>query len=217
MPIRVFLADDHTIVREGLRLILEAQEDITVVGQAADGQQAFDLVIKLKPDVVIMDIAMPKLNGIEAAQQIVNSRPSVKVLILSMYSSSEHISRALRAGVRGYLLKESAGKEVVDAVQTIYRGRRYLSEKISKTLVDDYAELQGAPQGKSSLMRLSPREREVLQMIAEGKATKTIAELLCLSPRTVETYRSRLMEKLEINDIASLVKFAIQHGIIPFE
>jgi DNA-binding NarL/FixJ family response regulator len=217
MAIRVFLADDHAVVRDGLRLILEAQEDITVVGEAEDGHQAIDRVLKAKPDIVIMDIAMPGLNGIEATQQILDSRPSVKVLILSMHSSPEYISRALKAGALGFLLKESAGKEVVKAVKTIYLGHRYLCQKISEAVIDDYIDLQEAAQARSPLTRLSPREREVLQLVTEGKTTKEIGQMLFLSPKTVETYRSRLMGKLGIKDIPGLVKFAIQHGITSLE
>jgi DNA-binding NarL/FixJ family response regulator len=217
MAIRVFLADDHAVVRDGLRLILEAQEDITVVGEAADGHQAIDRVLKAKPDVVIMDIAMPGLNGIEATLQILKSCPSVKVVILSMHSSSEHISRALTAGAVGYLLKESAGKEVVKAVKTVYLGHRYLCQKISESLIDDYIDLQETAPAEGPLTRLSSREREVLQLVAEGKTTKEIAGMLYLSTKTIETYRSRLMVKLGINDVPGLVKFAIQHGITSLE
>lgn len=217
MAIRVFLADDHAVVRDGLRLILEAQEDITVVGEAADGHQAIDRVLKAKPDVVIMDIAMPGLNGIEATLQILKSCPSVKVLILSMHSSPEYISRALKAGAFGFLLKESAGKEVVRAVKTIYLGHRYLCQKISEAVINDYIDLQEAAPARSPLTRLSPREREVLQLVTEGKTTKEIGQMLFLSPKTVETYRSRLMVKLGIKDVPGLVKFAIQHGIISLE
>ena len=217
MPIKVFLADDHAVVRDGLRLILETQEDITVVGEAADGRQAVDQVLKLKPDIVIMDIAMPELNGIEATQQILKTLPSVKVIILSMHSSTEHVSRALKAGALGYLLKESAGKEVVNAVKTVYLGHRYLCQQISESLIDDYIDLQEAAPGRSPLARLSAREREVLQLVTEGKTTKEIGRMLSLSPKTVETYRSRLMAKLGIKDVPGLVKFAIQHGITSLE
>lgn len=217
MPIKVFLADDHAVVRDGLRLILEAQEDITVVGEAADGHQAIDRVLKAKPDVVIMDIAMPGLNGIEATLQILKSCPSVKVLILSMHSSPEYISRALKAGAFGFLLKESAGKEVVRAVKTIYLGHRYLCQKISEAVINDYIDLQEAAPARSPLTRLSSREREILQLVAEGKTTKEIAGMLYLSTKTIETYRSRLMVKLGINDVPGLVKFAIQHGITSLE
>jgi DNA-binding NarL/FixJ family response regulator len=217
MNIRVFIADDHAVVRDGLRMILEAQEDITVVGEAADGRQAVDQVLKLKPDIVLMDIAMPDLNGIEATQQILNSSPSVKVVILSIHSSNEHISRALKAGALGYVLKESAGKEVVQAVKTVYLGQRYLCQKISEAVIGDYINLQEGAPARSPLNRLSAREREVLQLIAEGKTSKEIGQMLLLSPKTVETYRSRLMVKLGIKDVPGLVKFAIQHGITSLE
>jgi DNA-binding NarL/FixJ family response regulator len=217
MPIKVFLADDHAVVRDGLRLILEAQEDIKVVGEAADGHQAVGQVLKLKPDIVIMDIAMPGLNGIEATQQILDSCPSVKVLILSIHSSTEYISRALKAGALGYILKESAGKEVVKAVKTVYLGQRYLCRKISEAVIGDYINLQEGAPGRSPLNRLSPREREVLQLVTEGKTTKEIGQMLLLSPKTVDTYRSRLMVKLGITDVPGLVKFAIQHGITSIE
>jgi DNA-binding NarL/FixJ family response regulator len=217
MTIKVFLADDHTVVRDGLRFMLEAQGDITVVGDAADGRQAVNQVQKLKPDVVIMDIAMPELNGIEATQQIRQTCPSTQVVILSVYSNAEHIFRALQAGARGYLLKESAGKEVVSAVRAVCVGRRYLCRKIAETMIDDYVRQRKATLEKSPLERLSLREREVLQLVVEGKSSKEIANILHLSPKSVETYRSRIMQKLNINDIPGLVKFAIQHGITRLE
>jgi DNA-binding NarL/FixJ family response regulator len=217
MPIKVFIADDHPVVRDGLRLILGTQEDITIVGEAADGRNAVDQVLRLKPDVVIMDIAMPELNGIEATQQILETLPAVKVIILSMHSSTEYVSRALRAGALGYILKESAGKNVVNAVKTVYLGHRYLCQRVTESLIGDYINLQEAPPGRSPLARLSPREREILQLVTEGKTSKEIGLMLFLSPKTVETYRSRLMVKLGIKDVPSLVKFAIQHGITSLE
>lgn len=217
MAIRVLLADDHTVIRDGLRFMLEAQGDITVVGDAADGRQAVNQVQKLKPDVVIMDIAMPELNGIEATQQIRYTCPSTQVVILSVYSNAEHIFRALQAGARGYLLKESAGKEVVSAVRAVRVGRRYLSRKIAETMIDDYVHQRESTEAKSPLERLSPREREVLQLVVEGKSSKEIANIIHLSPKSVETYRSRLMQKLNVNDLPGLVKFAIQHGITTLE
>ncbi len=213
MAIKVFLADDHAVVRDGLRFMLEAQTDITVVGDAANGRQAVTQVQKLKPDVVIMDIAMPELNGIEATMEIHQACPSTQVVILSVYSTPEHISRALQAGARGYVLKESAGKEVVSAVRAVHVGRRYLSRKITETMIEDYVRHREAVEEKNPLERLSLREREVLQLVVEGKSSKEIANILCLSPKSVETYRSRLMQKLNVNDLPGLVKFAIQHGI----
>jgi DNA-binding NarL/FixJ family response regulator len=210
MAIGVFLADDHAVVREGLRLVLEAHPDIRVLGEASDGRGAVSEVRRLLPDVVIMDIAMPQSNGIEATLRLRELVPSAKVVILSMHSTTEHIFRALRAGALGYLLKESAGAEVVDAVRAVHAGGRYLSQKIAAHVVDDYLR-EGQP--ASPLQALSRRELEVVQLVAEGKTSAEIAALLSLSPKTVETYRSRLMQKLGVNDVPSLVKFAIQHGL----
>lgn len=210
MAIGVFLADDHAVVREGLRLVLEAHPDIHVLGEASEGRGAVSEVRRLLPDVVIMDIAMPQSNGIEATLRIRELVPSVKVVILSMHSTTEHIFRALQAGARGYLLKESAGAEVVDAVRAVYTGGRYLSQKIAANVVDDYLR-EGQP--ASPLQALSRRELEVVQLVAEGRTSAEIAALLALSPKTVETYRSRLMQKLGVTDVPSLVKFAIQHGL----
>lgn len=217
MSIRVFLADDHAVVRDGLRALLEAQDDITVVGDAANGRQAVDQVRKLRPDVVVMDIAMPELNGIEATQQIRESCPSTQVVILSMHSSPEHVFRALQAGARGYLIKESAGKEVAMAVRALHAGRRYFSRQITDTVIDDYIHQRQFSSDQSPLGSLSPREREVLQLVVEGKSSVEIAEILFLSPKTVETYRSRVMEKLGIHDLPGLVKFAIQQGLTTLE
>jgi DNA-binding NarL/FixJ family response regulator len=217
MSITVFLADDHAVVRDGLRFLLEAQPDIEVIGDAANGREAVRRVIQLCPDVVVMDIAMPELNGIEAAWQIRDMCPSTQTVVLSMHSTTEHVFRALQAGVHGYLLKESAGTEVVNAVRAVHAGHRYLTEKISDRLIDDYVRQRHAPEARSPLARLSPREREVLQLVVEGRSSAEIAGILFLSPKTVETYRSRLMRKLGIGDLPGLVKFAIQHGLTPLE
>jgi DNA-binding NarL/FixJ family response regulator len=213
MTIRVLLSDDHAVVRDGLRYLLEAQGDIVVVGDAADGRQAIKQSQQLHPDVVVMDIAMPELNGIDATQQIRETCPSIQVLILSMHSTTEHIFRALQAGARGYLLKESAGAELVEAVRAVNAGRRYLSDRIVDTVVDDYVDQSQATLAKSPLDRLSSREREILQLVVEGKSSAEIAERLFLSTKSIETYRSRLMQKLGIGDLPSLIKFAIQHGL----
>jgi DNA-binding NarL/FixJ family response regulator len=217
VSITVFLADDHAVVRDGLRVLLEAQSDITVIGDAADGREAVSRVARLRPDVVVIDVAMPELNGIEAAREIGEVCPSTQIIILSMHSTTEHIFRALQAGACGYLLKESAGIEVVNAVRAVHAGHRYLSQKISDKLVDDYVRQRQAAEAKSPLGRLSPREREVLQLVVEGKTSAEIADVLSLSVKTVETYRSRLMHKLGISDLPALVKFAIQHGLTPLE
>jgi DNA-binding NarL/FixJ family response regulator len=217
MSITVFLADDHAIIREGLRMILETQADIRVLGGAADGREAVRLVHELKPDVVVMDISMPELNGIEATRQILLGNPDVRVVILSMHATSEYISRTLEVGASGYLLKESAGLEVIEAVRAAYEGQRYLSRRISDTLVDQYLRICKETYQHDLLETLSGREREVLQLVVEGKSSTEIAERLSLSRKTVETYRSRLMDKLGIEDLPGLVKFAIQHGIIHLE
>ncbi len=214
MKIRVMLADDHTVLRDGLRSLLESQADITVIGEAANGRDAVREVEKLRPDVVVMDIAMPDLNGIEATRIISDRWPEVRVVMLSVFSDAEYIYRALQAGASGYLLKSSAGREVVEAVRTVHLGRRYLSDKITETMVDEYVRQR---QSKSPLEGLSPRERQILQLAAEGKTIPEMAELLSLSPRTVETYRARLMEKLGIKDLRGLIVFAIKHGITPVE
>jgi DNA-binding NarL/FixJ family response regulator len=217
MSITVFLADDHAVLRDGLRCLLKAQHDIKVVGDVADGREAVRRVAELYPDVVIVDIAMPELNGIEAARQIREVCPSSEVIILSMHSTTEHIFRALQAGAHGYLLKESAGVEVVNAVRAVHAGHRYLSQKISDKIIDDYVRQREGAEAKIPLTRLSPREREVLQLVVEGKPSAEIAEILSLSPKTVETYRSRLMQKLGISDLPGLVKFAILYGLTPLE
>ena len=208
--IKVLLADDHAVVRDGLRALLEAQPGMEVVGDVANGREAVRATQKLEPDVVVMDIAMPELNGIEAAREIHERFPSTQILILSMHSTTEHIFRALQAGARGYLLKDSAGAEVVEAVRAVHAGRRYLSNKIAATVVDDYISERHRT---SPLDSLSRRERQILQLIAEGKTSAEVGTMLFLSPKTVDTYRSRMMHKLGIGDVPNLVKFAIQHGI----
>ncbi len=217
MTVAVFLADDHAVVRDGLRYLLEAQPDFKVVGDAADGRQALQLVERLRPDVAIMDIAMPELNGIEATRIIRTDCPSTQVIILSIYSTEEHVSRALQAGALGYVLKESAGIEVVNAVRAVHSGHHYLSQKLSDQLIDDYLHQINSSGGKGPLARLSPREKEVLQLVVEGKSSAEIAAALSLSVKTVETYRSRIFHKLDIDDLPSLVKFAIQHGLTPLD
>ena len=215
--ISVFLADDHTVVRDGLRFLLDAQTDITVVGDAADGHEAVRRAVELRPDVVVMDIAMPRLNGIEATRQIRDDCPDVEIIILSMHVTAEHVYRALQAGAQGYLVKESAGAEVVEAVRAVGAGRRYLARRIMNIVVESFMKLGEEETELSPLERLSPRERDVLQLVVEGHTSTEIAERLALSSSTVETYRSRLMKKLGIKDIPSLVKFAIQHGITPLD
>jgi DNA-binding NarL/FixJ family response regulator len=217
MSIRVLLADDHAVVRDGLRALLEAQDDIEIVGTAGDGRSAVLLASEVKPDIAVMDISMPQLNGIDATHEMKLLAPDVRVIILSMHSTSEHVFRALQAGARGYLLKESAGREVARAVKAVYDGRWYLSEKINSLLVDEFIQFRGDAPAVSPLARLSLREREVLQLVVEGRSSADIAGALYLSPKSVDTYRSRLMRKLGVKDLSSLVKFAIQHGLTSLE
>jgi DNA-binding NarL/FixJ family response regulator len=210
MTIRVLLADDHALLREGLRALLAAHPGIAVVAEVGDGREALRRAEELKPDVVVMDVSMPGLNGIEAAQMIRAKCPQTQVVMLSMHSSTEHVFRALRAGALGYVLKESAGTEVISAVQAVHAGQRYLSPALREAA----GALDGAARA-SPLESLSARERQVLQLVVEGKSSAEIARIVHLSPKTVETYRSRLMKKLGVPDVPSLVKFAIQHGLTP--
>jgi len=211
--IRVLLADDHAVVRDGLRYLLDAQPDIQVVGDAENGREAVSQAEDLCPDVVVMDIGMPDLNGVEATRMITSHCPKTQVIILSMYSTAEHVNRALQAGAHGFVLKESAGIEVVEAVRSVFANHRYLSQKISDQLINNYVSHQVGSEDDNLLDRLSHREMEVLQLVVEGKTNAEIAETLSLSTKTVETYRSRLMSKLDIHDLPGLVKFAIQHGL----
>jgi len=212
MTITVFLADDHAIVRDGLRRLLDAEADIRVIGDAANGRDGISEARRLQPSVIVMDIAMPELNGIDATRAIQEACPDTRVLILSMYYTSEHIFQAFQAGALGYLLKESAGKELVTAVRAMHAGNHYLSQKITGVLIDDYIHKRNIT---SPLTSLSPRERQILQMVVEGKSSVAIASVLHLSPKTVETYRSRMMQKLGVENFAGLVRFAIQHGLTP--
>jgi DNA-binding NarL/FixJ family response regulator len=213
MKIRIILADDHAVVREGLHYLLDIQQDLEVIDTVADGRQAIDRCIQLKPDVVVMDIDLPVLNGIEATHQIRDTCPETQVVILSMYATREHIYSAFQAGAQGYLLKESAGREVAEAVRTVHIGQRYLSPRINEMVVDGNLQMQEEWVDKSPLRKLSAREREILQLVVEGKSNTEIAQTFSLSPKTVETYRSRMMEKLGINDVPSLVKFATKYGL----
>jgi DNA-binding NarL/FixJ family response regulator len=214
MSISVFLADDHRILREGLRMLLEVQRDIRVVGEADDGRQAVAGILATRPDVVIMDISMPELNGIEATRQILAELPTLRIVILSVHGDSEHVYRAFQAGVRGYLLKESAAIDVVESVRTVAGGLRYLSQRLEQAGMVEY--MYGGS-SRSPIDQLSGREREVCQLTVEGYTSQEIAEKLRLSPKTVETYRSRVMEKLGVEDITGLVRYAIVHGLTPLE
>lgn len=217
MSITVFLSDDHVMFREGIRLLLETKPDISVVGEAGNGRDTVRQVAKLCPNMVLMDIAMHGLNGIEATQQIRCECPSVKIIILSMYFTTEHIFRALKAGARGYILKESAGADIIKAIRMVHAGKYYVCETVSELILADYVKAREMIEIESPLGRLSSREREVLQLLVEGKSNAKVAAILFLSQKTVETYRSHLMQKLGIKDLPSLVKFAIQHGLTSIE
>ena len=214
MAIRVLIADDHGVVAEGLRFVVEAQADMEVIACIQDSREAVRRSIEMNPDVVLMDHAMPLLNGAEATHLIRERCPETQVIILSMYSDQVHVVRALQAGATGYVVKKSAAKEVVDAIRTVHGGGRYLSKELADSVIDQVAHKTAS---EDPLVRLSSRERQVLQMLAEGHAVTDIAATLSLSPKTVETYRARMMEKLDIHDFATLVKFAIQHGITTLE
>jgi DNA-binding NarL/FixJ family response regulator len=217
MKIRVLVADDHAIVREGLCIMLGNQPDMEVVGQAVNGREALQLVDEHNPDVAVMDISMPELNGIDAIQQMLPRHPRLKVVVLSIHETKPYVFRALKAGAMGYLIKETAGLEVVEAVRAVYRGERYLSQRIADLLMDASLQKLESWIELSPLDGLSAREREILQLVAEGKTSQEIAERLSISSKTVDTYRSRLMRKIGVEDMAGLVKFAIQHGVISLE
>lgn len=213
--IRVLLADDHTVVRQGLKALLEAEPDITVVGEANTGREAVNLTKKLLPEVVVMDIAMPNLNGLEATRQIAKEMPQIKLLVLSSYNDDEYVHQVTEAGAMGYLLKQTAATDLIKAVREARRGNAFFSPAISKRLVERYREafLNGVPVKKRNDL-LTSRESEVLQLIAEGKPNKQIAAELCISIKTVEKHRQQVMNKLHIHDVAGLTRYAISKGIV---
>jgi DNA-binding NarL/FixJ family response regulator len=212
MPIRVLIADDHAVVAEGLRHLVEAERDIEVVACVGDGREAVQQARDTQPDVVLMDLSMPELNGADATRAILERDPRCRVIVLSMYAQREYVRRALKAGAAGYVVKRSAAKEV-DAIRAVHAGQRYLSPRVADVVLEDYTdERQDDP-----LARLSAREREVLQLLAEGHTGAQIAARLSLSQKTVETYRARLVEKLGIRDLAGLVRFAIQKGLVSLD
>jgi DNA-binding NarL/FixJ family response regulator len=213
--ISIYLADDHRVMRDGLRTLIETRPDMRVVGESGDGRTTIREVRRLRPNVVLLDIAMPGLNGIEAAREIRRNCPEVEVVILSMHSTTEHVYRALEAGARGFLLKECAGSEVIEAVRAAKAGRRYLSLKMPQREVDAYLRRREAGRTASPLDRLSPREREILQLVVEGASSAAIAKIVFLSPKTVETYRSRLMKKLGVSDLTELIRYAVSNGLTP--
>lgn len=207
--IRILLADDHVMVRQGFRMILAAQPDMEIVGEAGNGREALELAEKLQPDVVVMDVAMPELNGIEATRRLAASSPRTRVLALSMYKDSVYVREILRAGARGYLLKDAIDRDLLAAVRAVAGGEGYLSPAVSEAVLSDYRRHVSDP-----LDLLSSREREVLQLIAEGKTNKDIASALKLSVYTVDAHRGRIMEKLNLHSVGELVRFAVRHGLI---
>lgn len=213
-PIEVLLLDDHAVVRDGLAALLRAEPDIMVVGSFGSAAAAIEAAVAAPPDVALLDIALPDIDGIEAARRIHDLCPGTQIVMLSMHASPEHVYQALSAGALGYVLKESAGQEVVSAVRTVHAGRRYLSHKISAAPLEEYVRMRG---GERPLERLSARERQVLKLIVEGSTSNEVAGLLGLSPKSVDTYRSRLMAKLNVEDMPGLVKFAIRNGITTVE
>lgn len=212
MTIRVLLADDHKIVRDGLRTLLEKHADIVVLGEAEDGREALQLTKKLSPDVVVMDIAMPDLNGIEATRQILSEYPGIRVVALSMHSDKRFVSEMLKAGASAYLLKDCAFEELITAIRTVIKGKIYLSPGIAGVVIEDYVSTDRKSES-SVFSLLSDREREVLQLMAEGKSTKEVAAQLNVSIKTVETHRTNIMTKLDIHSIAELTKYAIREGL----
>jgi two-component system response regulator NreC len=212
--VRIVLADDHTVMRNGLRLLLERQPNLQVVGEAADGRQAVALIEKANPDVVIMDIAMPNLNGIEATRQIINQNPRTAVAILSMHSDESYVIRALKAGARAYLLKDSAEADLLAAVRALMEGKSFFSPAISKILVEDYMRQLQSRGAEDTYELLTTREREILQLLAEGRTNKEVANMLNLSLYTVETHRTHILQKLNLHSVPELILYAVRKGII---
>ena len=206
--IKILIADDHTIVRQGLKLILSAHADLQVVGEAANGREAVEMAEKLRPDIVLMDVAMPELNGIEATRKMMEANSRIRILVLSMHKESVYVREILRAGARGYILKDAIDTELLSAVRSVARGDGYISPAVSGALIDNFQK-SGNP-----VDALSPREREVLQLIAEGKTNKEIATKLNLSVYTVDSHRGKIMEKLNLHSTGELVRFAMKNGLV---
>lgn len=215
--INLFLADDHTIVRQGLAKLLNAEPDLEVVGEAENGWEAIKKVEKLKPDVVLMDIAMPQLNGIEATRHITKQTPGTKVIILSMHAHNRYISELLQIGASGYLLKDASGRDIIQAIHAVVKGDTFLSPSISRRVIEDYVSLKSKSSGEDLFSTLSNREREVFQMIAESRTTKDMADVLFVSPSTIKTHRAKIMEKLQIDNMTDLIKLAVRLGIVDID
>jgi two-component system response regulator NreC len=212
--IRILLADDHTILRAGLRMMLNAQPDMEVIGEAQDGKQAINATIHLQPDIVLMDITMPDMNGIEATRQIKRVAPEVKVLVLTMHENDEYVFQALRAGASGYILKEAADTELITALHVLRSGQFYLSPSAQSVIVGDYLQRVHTGEEKDSYNNLTEREKEILKLVAEGYTNNQIAERLVISPKTVDTHRTHVMDKLNLHSRAELVKYAMRRGLL---
>jgi DNA-binding NarL/FixJ family response regulator len=213
-PIRILLADDHNILRDGMRLLLERQAGFAVVGEAADGREVVQLAQEQTPDVVVMDIAMPNMNGIEATRRIVERKPQIGVVILSMHYDESYVIRSLKAGARAYLLKDAVKTELIAAIQAVVQGRSFFSPKISRILQEDFVQLLGRRGAEDTYDLLTEREREVLQLVAEGKTNKEIASHLNLSLYTVDTHRTHILQKLNLHSVPELILYAVRKGII---
>lgn len=212
--IGILLADDHTLLRNGIRALLEDESDMVIVGEANDGREAIKLATQLKPNVILMDIAMPLLNGLEATRQIKREHPEINVLVLTMYDHEEYFRQMLEVGASGYIIKRAAANELVSAIRAVHNGEAVLSPAITRLLLEDYLIRDPSAKEENDPNSLSAREREVLQLIAEGKTSREIAELLNLSVKTVQTHRTNLMQKLNLHDRGDLIKYAIQKKII---
>jgi DNA-binding NarL/FixJ family response regulator len=212
---RVVLADDHTLVRAGIRALVAAISGAEIVGEAGDGQEALALILKTRPDIALVDVSMPGMNGLDLAARVAREAPHTRVAVLSMHGSPGHVAQALRAGVRGYVLKDAAAEELPLLLAAVMRGDIYLSSAISRHVVDGFLGREGTPStGTAAADVLTPRQREILQLVAEGKSTKDVARLLDLSVKTVEAHRGQIMERLEIHDLAGLVRYAIRTGLV---
>ncbi len=212
--IRVLLADDHTILRAGLRMMIDAQPDIEVIGEASDGRQALSETQRLQPDVVLMDITMPEMNGIEATRQIKRAGDAPRVLILTMHENEEYLFQVLRAGASGYILKEAASAELISAIRIVNSGRFYMSPSAQSMMVGDYLQRVRSGEERDSYSALTEREREILKLVAEGHTNNQIAERLFISPKTVDTHRTHIMDKLNLHSRAELVKYAMRRGLL---